>query len=392
MTNVVGLRDMMDPRSLGMGAAAERMVRASAWAGRTPAQRAWVVEGWLPAGSTTVLYGDGGTGKSLLAQQLATAVVAGSPFLGLPVRQGGALALFCEDDLDELHRRQAAINAALGVGYGALDELLIVSTIGEDSTLFKFEPGIVTGAPTEFGVGFASLAAKAALIIIDTAADTFAGKEIDRYQVRQFVTWLNAIAKRTGAAVVLLAHPSLTGMASGRGQSGSTAWTNGARSHLYLEHDAAEGDALADSCARRLSRKKANYAAKGDTLRLTWRDGAFALDDAPTPRKAARLMPAETIALEALRVALLAHGMERCVGTATTVTETGQRQDRRVTQMSRHCVTFDEWRDALRARGFRPDDKPETWRKAFQRAREALCAKGFVQCGQSLAWEISNAS
>lgn len=378
------------PRSLGVGAAAERMVRASAWASQPLREREWIVQGWLPAGATTVLYGDGGTGKSLLAQQLATAVVAGVPFLGLPTRQGGALALFCEDDLDELHRRQASINAALGVGYGALDELRIVSTIGDDSTLFKFEPGVMGGAPTEFAVGFSSLAAKVSLIIIDTAADTFAGKEIDRYQVRQFVTWLNAMAKRTGAAVLLLAHPSLTGMATGRGQSGSTAWTNGARSHLYLEHGATDEDEASD--ARRLSRKKSNYASKGDTLRLTWRDGAFQLDDSgAATRKAMRLTPAETIALNALRAAILAHGVERCVGTDTIVTETGRRQDRRVTPVSRHCVTFDEWRDALRSRGFRPDDKPETWRKAFQRVREALFAKGFIECGQSLAWEVIHA-
>ena len=62
------------------------------------------------------------------------------------------------------------------------------------------------------------------LIIIDPAADVFAGKEIDRVQVRQFITLLRAIAITADCAVILAAHPSVSGMREGTGLSGSTAW------------------------------------------------------------------------------------------------------------------------------------------------------------------------
>jgi len=72
-------------------------------------ERRWIVRDWLPFGYTTALYGDGGTGKTLLAQQLMTSCATGVPWLGMTTMRCPVLGLFCEDDEDELHRRQHAI-------------------------------------------------------------------------------------------------------------------------------------------------------------------------------------------------------------------------------------------------------------------------------------------
>ncbi|HEY9147871.1 MAG TPA: AAA family ATPase, partial [Gammaproteobacteria bacterium] len=45
-------------------------------------EREWLVQDLIPARNVTLLYGDGGTGKSLLALQLAVAVALGRPWLG----------------------------------------------------------------------------------------------------------------------------------------------------------------------------------------------------------------------------------------------------------------------------------------------------------------------
>lgn len=50
---------------------------------------------------------------------------------------------------------------------------------------------------------------------IDTSADVFAGNEIDRTQVRQFIGLLRRLAIAANGSVVLLSHPSLTGINSG---------------------------------------------------------------------------------------------------------------------------------------------------------------------------------
>jgi hypothetical protein len=43
------------------------------------------------------------------------------------------------------------------------------------------------------------------------------------------------MAREINGAVVACAHPSLTGINSGSGNSGSTGWPGAFRSHLYLE-------------------------------------------------------------------------------------------------------------------------------------------------------------
>lgn len=71
-----------------------------------------------------MLGGDGGSGKSLLAKQLAVSTVLGKPWLGQDVRQGRAMFLSAEDDADELHRRFGGITEAEGASIAELSDLL----------------------------------------------------------------------------------------------------------------------------------------------------------------------------------------------------------------------------------------------------------------------------
>src|SRR5437870_1602264 len=68
--------------------------------------RRWLVADWIPWGFVTGLYGPSTTGKTLLAQQLMTAAAIHKLWIGLQTTPVRSLALFCEDDDDELHRRQ----------------------------------------------------------------------------------------------------------------------------------------------------------------------------------------------------------------------------------------------------------------------------------------------
>ena len=72
-------------------------------------------------------------------------------------------------------------------------------------------------------------------ISIDTLSRAFAGNEIDRVQVYAFAMHMQALAKVAGGSVTVLSHPSLAGMASGSGISGSTAWHGAFRFRQYLK-------------------------------------------------------------------------------------------------------------------------------------------------------------
>ncbi len=270
-------------RSDPQGSAAEFFRPAASLAGRPAPQRRWHVFGMIPSRQVTILSGDGGTGKSLLALQLAVATAAGRTWLGRDVEGGSAALLSAEDDVDELHRRFADIVAHHGLGLGDLGRLHLRSLAGQDAALATAERRTGGLAPTDLYdlVGRDLERIRPRLLVLDTLADLHSGDELNRVHARQFVQLVRHWAIRHGAAVLLLAHPSVSGMQSGSGASGSTGWGNSVRSRLYLER-ITDGGYEADPDRRVLTTKKANYAAAGAEIRMTWRDGVFAADDPPT--------------------------------------------------------------------------------------------------------------
>ncbi|GAA4250635.1 AAA family ATPase [Azospirillum formosense] len=238
--------------------------------------RRWMVRDWMPWGQTTALYGDGGLGKSLIAQMLMASAATGRQWLGLEVEMCRALAIFCEDDADELHRRQADINAAYGVGFGDLTEARWISRVGHDNLLMTFEGDRGQLTPFWDQIADAAGAFNARLVVLDTAADMFGGNENARPQVRQFVQQAcTRLARTIDGAVLLCAHPSVAGMASGRGDGGNTAWNNSVRARWYLTRPEAAEGVPPNEDLRVLSRKKANYGPSGDPMTLEWREGVF---------------------------------------------------------------------------------------------------------------------
>ncbi len=246
-----------------------------------PPEREWVLDGLIPRGHITSMYADGGVGKTLLSQQLATSVATsgeGGRFLGRQIRGGPVLALFAEDDEAELWRRQVAINGCSGTQMTELKDSHTLSGFGYDNLLMTFDrsAGLLTDLYSH--LMNTAMQLRPELIIIDNAADTFGGEENSRAQVNQFVkVALGGLARETGAAVLLLAHPSIFGMQNKTGSSGSTAWNNAVRSRIFMER-MDKDDANFDADVRYLSLLKANYAATGDGDQIRWKDGAFVLE------------------------------------------------------------------------------------------------------------------
>ena len=243
--------------------------------------RQWLVHGLVPQKTVTLFSGDGGTGKSLLALQLAVDVAAQTAWIGKTVNTGRVIFLSAEDDNDELHRRLDDILTAEGRAYDDLSGLTLRSLAGEDALL-----AVDTQLALMQTALFEELDKRAAeeapvLIVIDTLADVYPANENDRAKVRQFVGILRGLAIKRKCAVLLLGHPSLTGLNSGTGTSGSTAWNNSVRSRLYLSRISDNGFEP-DADARVLSTKKANYGRTGGEINLKWEAGVFVAEAQPT--------------------------------------------------------------------------------------------------------------
>lgn len=248
---------------------------ASDLAGVEAPPREWVVKDLIPRGTVTLFSGDGGTGKSLLSLQLAVAVAGCGVWIGMQVKPGGVMFLSAEDDRDELHRRLTGIGRAEGFDLAALGRLKVASLAGEDALLATISSGVLKPTPLYAEIDAVLEKNKPVLAVLDTSADLFGGNENDRAQVRQFVGMLRHLAIKHNCAVVLLSHPSVAGMSSGSGQSGSTGWNNSVRSRIYLERIKDERGNEPDPNARRLSSKKANYGPAGLEYALRWQQGIF---------------------------------------------------------------------------------------------------------------------
>jgi RecA-family ATPase len=249
------------------------LISPDQWDGKPAPNRVWLLENWIPVMRATLLTGEGGSGKSLLAQQLATCVALGLPFLGIPVREQASLYITCEDDSSELHRRQEAINRALGITMADLaGRLHLSSRVGElDNAMLDFDYGETVG-PSGFyrQVEAACNRTTSFFLVLDHIAHLFSGNENIRLHVATFCNAMEKLARDIGGTVLFLGHPSKAGAQF----SGSTAWENQVRSRLYLGRpDDADSDT--NTNLRTLSRSKSNYAAIGEKVEMQWHDWAF---------------------------------------------------------------------------------------------------------------------
>lgn len=250
--------------------------------------RRWMVEDLVPERTVTSINGDGGTGKSLLSLQLGVAGAVGGVWLGHRVPRCRVLFVTAEDDADECHRRLWSIVRAEKIELSDLDNLRVSSLVEEPDAVLaapeqrtrRLQPTALWGALERFVAEW-----QPKLVILDTLADLFGGDEIDRAQSRAFIGMLRRLCVQQNLTIILLAHPSVSGMSSGSGSSGSTAWNNSVRSRLYLRR-AIGGDGIEDDPDLRvLTTKKANYGPVGAEIKMRWVDGRFIADNVDEPQQ-----------------------------------------------------------------------------------------------------------
>jgi RecA-family ATPase len=241
--------------------------------GKPVPKRKFLVDGAIPHINVTNISGDGGIGKTILAMMLGTSLSSRTPWLGLNAMQGPFLYFGAEDDNDELHIRLDQMRIELGLSWGDLADFHFRSFVGEDALVAILDKGILQPTQLLERIETRIRDLGAIACVLDTSADVFGGDEINRTQVRKFVTLLRGVCIRTQSSIILLSHPSLSGMASGSGTSGSTAWNNSVRSRMYLKADGTDSD------ARILEFMKSNYGPKGKPMRLRWQNGLFIPDD-----------------------------------------------------------------------------------------------------------------
>jgi RecA-family ATPase len=251
----------------------------SNWDSEPVPQRQWAIRDRVPLNQAGLLSGEGGTGKSIVELTKDVAHVAGKDWFGSLPEPGPAFYLGAEDDQTEIHIRLAAIAKHYGVTFNDLvaGGLHILCLLGQDAVLCasSTKSGKVETTQLFRQLYEAAGDIKPRNISIDTLSRAFAGNEIDRVQVYAFAMHMQALAMVARGSVTILSHPSLQGLATGTGLSGSTAWHGAFRFRQYLHGVKPADGEQPDNNLRELEFRKNQYGPLGESVVLRYRNGLF---------------------------------------------------------------------------------------------------------------------
>lgn len=269
---------------LGDSAAPIGLITPAHWPDEAPPPVNWLADGRIPRGDVTTLHGDGGAGKTDIAMQLAEACAHGGGYwLGHELAAGPVVILSAEEPERELRRRIWLHGRRDRFNPADLVDLHLWFPDDVAGAVFAvpMRSGIMQPTPLFRSIEAAIAAIAPVLVIVDNVAATFTGNQNDRVMVRSYVNLWRTIARQDShPAVLLLDHPSLSGLTNGSGRGGNMDWRNAVRSALYLRVPEDKGEA--ERGVRVLETQKSNYGPTGQPVRLQWGDGGLALEHAPS--------------------------------------------------------------------------------------------------------------
>jgi|HubBroStandDraft_6_1064221.scaffolds.fasta_scaffold35132_1 RecA-family ATPase len=231
----------------------------------------FVVDGLIVKGEVNLLYGDGGVGKTTLAMQLAVGIAMGDQVLGFHTERTPALLVLAEDGKGEVKRRLETICDHLQVDLGSLP-LTVWARPTFDPVLAEVtDVGVIREGPFMPRLRDEIRKIGPCLVVLDSLADFAIVDEIKRQPVNALLKRVfGGLCQEFGVTLLVLGHPSKTGMNDGTYYSGSTAFNNAVRNRLVLSQD--KDDPL--GLKRTLEVAKSNYAPCRETD-LYFANGVF---------------------------------------------------------------------------------------------------------------------
>jgi hypothetical protein len=247
-----------------------------------PPRRKYIFADKVTPGTLCTLGGSGGASKTMMMMQLAVAMACGVRLGEVQVTEGSSLLLLGEEDDAERDRRFGGICEHMGADLQLVQSRVkCFAASGVDMRLTHK----VDGNPEETWVGreIIQIAQQHAevsgtpvqLIVVDHARLVLGGDPNAADDVTQLTRVLTSIAKKTGAAVVLIAH-SPKSVLNKEGEeinaadiAGSSAFVDNSRAAFMsygMRKDEAKTHHIPEeerSSYVRLAAVKANYAASG---------------------------------------------------------------------------------------------------------------------------------
>lgn len=214
--------------------------------------RSWVLGRHLLKGKVTVLIAPPGVGKSTASLTWAMSIATGKNLFDLPVHESGAVAVINnEDDMDEMHRRIAAVQKFHKIQKSELDGKFFLQS-GEEQQLIiaKRNPQSKAIYPyhkddlIEFCVEN-----KIKALFVDPFLETHEADENDNRQISEVARMYREVAQKADCAVCLIHHTRKQQGQSSAGHAGNMDSGRGASSLIGVArivctlYDMSESDA-----------------------------------------------------------------------------------------------------------------------------------------------------
>ena len=331
----------------------------------------WLVKHLLMAGSTCVIFGEPGCGKSFLASDLAFHIGSERSWFDRKTMRGGVIYLAAEGQ-GGFRNRVVAWKQAHGVE--DVDFALVPVAVD------LLDPKVDVDKVREVLAYFAGIWGGIAMIVVDTLAATFGGGDENGADMSAYVGNVASLCEPYGCARIIVTHAPLIGGAK-RPRGHGSLWGS-ADTVLFVS----EG---------RIQVVKQKDADPGPDIMFKLRQVEIGQDEDGSPvtscvveqselepghvRGRRKMSAKEQIVFKALERAVVANGRFPPSEIPDNVLNRA-----RVGKV----VAMSEWRAEAMSALAGPDTKPDTARKAFDRARQQLQAAEIIGVWEEWTWLI----
>ncbi|MEP9348806.1 AAA family ATPase [Xanthobacter sp. KR7-225] len=330
----------------------------------------WLVKGLLIDGGLSTVYGPPGTSKTFLVLDLALHVAHGRAWFGRRVVAGGVVYVSGEGGSGMRQRMKAWRQER--AGEAGRPFVLVPSSVN----LFDDEDGVETLiADVKQHAGL--MCEPLRLVVLDTLSRMIGSGDEDKARDINLVVQRAERMQRELGCHVLVVHHS--GKDRERGARGSNALLGAVDAAIEISrHETG-------LCEGKIAKVKDG----GDIAPFTYelRPSVLGVDEEGDDITSCVVSPADASPGETKGLSKLTNS-ERIAreALAEAIDEQGEEMAGSHAPASTRGVRIDTWREYAYRRGL--GDTPDAKKKAFQRARESLKAKGIVGIWEPFAWII----